>query len=69
MVRSGNSGGPLITPDGSVLGMVFATALDSSDTGFVLSDKEIQSDADRDGGRPAGQYRGLHVVDLAAFPA
>jgi S1-C subfamily serine protease len=44
-VRSGNSGGPLIAPDGTVLGMVFATALDSSDTGFVLTDAEIASDA------------------------
>jgi S1-C subfamily serine protease len=44
-VRSGNSGGPLIAPDGSVLGMVFATALDSSNTGFVLTDTEIAGDA------------------------
>jgi S1-C subfamily serine protease len=44
-VRSGNSGGPLIAPDGSVLGMVFATALDSSNTGFVLTDAEIAGDA------------------------
>jgi S1-C subfamily serine protease len=45
-VRSGNSGGPLIAPDGTVLGMVFATALDSSNTGFVLTDAEIAGDAD-----------------------
>lgn len=44
-VRSGNSGGPLLADDGTVLGMVFATALDSSDTGFVLSDEEIRGDA------------------------
>jgi S1-C subfamily serine protease len=43
-VISGNSGGPLITPDGSVLGIVFATALDSSDTGFVLTNSEIATD-------------------------
>jgi S1-C subfamily serine protease len=43
-VRSGNSGGPLITPTGSVLGIVFATALDSDDTGFVLTDGEISGD-------------------------
>jgi S1-C subfamily serine protease len=46
VVRSGNSGGPLITPGGAVLGMVFATALDSSDTGFALTRAEIASDAD-----------------------
>lgn len=44
-VRSGNSGGPLLAYDGTVLGMVFATALDSSDTGFVLADDEIRGDA------------------------
>jgi S1-C subfamily serine protease len=44
-VRSGNSGGPLITPQGSVLGIVFATALDSNDTGFVLTDAEVRPDA------------------------
>jgi S1-C subfamily serine protease len=46
VVRSGNSGGPLLAFDGTVLGMVFATALDSSDTGFVLSDSEIAQRAD-----------------------
>ena len=44
IVRSGNSGGPLITPAGEVYGIVFATALDSDDTGFVLTDAEIAPD-------------------------
>ncbi|MDP9092188.1 MAG: MarP family serine protease [Actinomycetota bacterium] len=44
IVRSGNSGGPLLSASGSVLGVVFATALDSSDTGFVLTDAEIGPD-------------------------
>jgi S1-C subfamily serine protease len=43
-VRSGNSGGPLLADDGHVLGVVFATALDSPETGFVLTDKEIWPD-------------------------
>jgi S1-C subfamily serine protease len=47
VVRSGNSGGPLLSPSGSVLGVVFATALDSSDTGFVLTAAEVSSDANR----------------------
>jgi S1-C subfamily serine protease len=45
VVRSGNSGGPLLAYNGRVLGMVFATALDSPDTGFVLTDKEIRARA------------------------
>jgi S1-C subfamily serine protease len=45
IVRSGNSGGPLLADDGTVLGMVFATASDSPDTGFALSDDEIGPDA------------------------
>jgi S1-C subfamily serine protease len=47
VVRSGNSGGPLLADDGTVLGMVFATAIDSPDTGFALSDDEIASDANK----------------------
>lgn len=41
VIRSGNSGGPLLGKDGTVLGVVFATALDSKDVGYVLTDKEI----------------------------
>ena len=44
VVRSGNSGGPLLSAGGTALGVVFATALDSSDTGYVLSAEEISPD-------------------------
>ena len=44
-VRSGNSGGPLIAADGSVLGMIFAAAVDQSQTGFVLTAEEVSGDA------------------------
>jgi S1-C subfamily serine protease len=47
IVRSGNSGGPLIDPHGQVLGVVFATALDDPDTGFALTYSEIAADAAR----------------------
>jgi S1-C subfamily serine protease len=41
VVRSGNSGGPMIRPDGKVLGVVFGAALDDSETGFVLSAAQV----------------------------
>ncbi|GLW54028.1 MarP family serine protease [Kitasatospora phosalacinea] len=44
LVRQGNSGGPLLTPDGQVYGVVFAKSLDSSDTGYVLTAAEVRED-------------------------
>jgi S1-C subfamily serine protease len=44
VVRSGNSGGPLLAVDGAVLGVVFATDLRSSDTGYVLTAAEVAGD-------------------------
>ena len=44
-VRPGNSGGPLLATDGRVLGVVFATALDASDTGYALTAGEVAGDA------------------------
>jgi S1-C subfamily serine protease len=41
LVQPGNSGGPLLDTQGRVLGVVFAAAADSSDTGYALSAKEI----------------------------
>jgi S1-C subfamily serine protease len=45
VVRSGNSGGPLLsgTPGaaGAVLGVVFATDLRSSDTGYALTAAQV----------------------------
>lgn len=40
-VRQGNSGGPLVDVDGRALGVVFGAAVDNSDTGFVLTMKEV----------------------------
>ncbi|MCO8274508.1 MarP family serine protease [Actinoplanes sp. TRM 88003] len=40
LVRSGNSGGPLITTNGQVLGVIFAAAADDKNTGFALTAKE-----------------------------
>lgn len=44
-VRSGNSGGPLLDTDGSVLGVVFASAIDDPSTGYALSVDQIATAA------------------------
>jgi S1-C subfamily serine protease len=45
LVRSGNSGGPLIAPNGRVLGVIFAAAADDRNVGFALTAAEAASTA------------------------
>ncbi len=45
VVKSGNSGGPLLSPQGTVDGVVFAAAVGESDTGFALTAAEVSADA------------------------
>lgn len=40
LVRSGNSGGPLVAEDGRVLGVIFAAAADDANTGFAVTADE-----------------------------
>ncbi|WP_405585119.1 MarP family serine protease [Streptomyces sp. NBC_01190] len=44
-VRQGNSGGPLLTADGRVAGVVFAKSLDDANTGYALTAGEVAPDA------------------------
>ncbi|WP_271799222.1 MULTISPECIES: MarP family serine protease [Dietzia] len=40
-VREGNSGGPLVTPQGQVAGVVFGAAMDAADTGYALTVEQV----------------------------
>jgi len=47
IVKSGNSGGPLVDTDGQVLGVVFGAAVDNSDTGFALTADEVRDEVSK----------------------
>ncbi|WP_432066011.1 MarP family serine protease [Streptomyces sp. C10-9-1] len=52
-VRQGNSGGPLLSTDGTVYGVIFARSLDDANTGYALTVDEIREDIEL--GRSANQ--------------
>jgi S1-C subfamily serine protease len=51
LVRSGNSGGPMVGTDGSVLGVIFAAAADDPQTGFAVTAEEASAVATAGQGR------------------
>lgn len=53
LVRSGNSGGPLVSPQGDVYGVIFAASVSDPSTGYALTAKQVQADAAA--GRSASQ--------------
>ena len=55
--QAGQSGGPLLAPDGTVLGVIFGAAIDETDVGFALTAAEV---APVVRGRSDGRVGGLH---------
>jgi S1-C subfamily serine protease len=45
LVRSGNSGGPLVSTGGDVLGVIFAASVSDSSTGYAVTAEQAQDDA------------------------
>lgn len=62
-VRSGNSGGPLIEPNGQVIGVVFGAAVEDSNTGFALTAQQVTSVIPAD---PTALYRSVSTDQCAA---
>ena len=61
LVRSGNSGGPLVAPNGQVLGVIFAAAADDRNIGFAVTAREAAGVAQA--GRE--RTRGVRTGDCA----
>jgi S1-C subfamily serine protease len=55
-VRPGNSGGPFVTTDGDVAGVVFAASTTDEGVGYALTAEEVQARVEEARGRttPAG---------------
>lgn len=55
-VKRGDSGGPFVTGDGEVAGVVFAAAVSERNTGYALTADSVRDEVDTalDGGAPVG---------------
>jgi S1-C subfamily serine protease len=55
VVRPGNSGGPLVQPDGLVIGVVFARSTTDPTVGYALATPAVLADVHRGEAQPANQ--------------
>lgn len=62
-VRPGNSGGPVLSADGKVVGTVFATSLDDKATGYALTDAQSAPFLDRAASLTSSVSTGACVTD------
>lgn len=54
IVRQGNSGGPLVEPDGTVIGVVFSRATDNNEIGYALASPGVLARVEKAEHEPAG---------------
>jgi S1-C subfamily serine protease len=47
LVRPGNSGGPLVSREGEVLGVIFAASVSDKQTGYALTADQVSEAAAR----------------------